>query len=176
MNIFFDFEMTGLHQKTTPVSLGCIAEDGRELYAEFTDYDREQVFPWLEENVLANLGRNNGTFHYPDRIGIVGDRRGIGEALRLWLAQFDRVELWGDCLPYDWVLFCELFEAEDTAERLPRNVFYIPFDICTLFKIKGIDPDISRLEFSELTINFVKHNALDDARVIQACYDRLMRL
>ena len=176
MKIFFDLEMTGLHQKTTPLSIGLVAEDGREFYAEFNDYDSDQVNGWLLENVFAHMiyGGHEKEYHEGDQFGVAGDRKYIASQIRKWLAQYDVVEMWGDVLPYDWVLFCELFEAPiDTAERLPRNVYYIPFDIATLMKIKGVDPDISREQFSGID-NLAKHNAIDDARVIKACYERLM--
>jgi hypothetical protein len=38
--------------------------------------------------------------------------------------------------------------------------------------VQGIDPDISRIEFSELH-DIAHHNALDDARVIKA-YNKLV--
>jgi hypothetical protein len=42
-----------------------------------------------------------------------------------------------------------------------------------LLQVQGIDPDISRIEFSELH-DIAHHNALDDARVIKACYNKLV--
>ena len=51
MRVFFDSEFTGLRQDTTLISIGLVAEDGHMFYAELTDYDRNQVYPWLEENV-----------------------------------------------------------------------------------------------------------------------------
>jgi hypothetical protein len=183
MNIFFDLEFTGLHQGTTLISLGMVSEDGRKFYAEATDYDRSQVSPWIEENVIKNLrysASDPGAHLAADEEGYLfiplkGTRKYIADALRTWLSGFDSVEFWGDVLPYDWVVFCELFEnKEDPAERLPRNVYYIPFDIATLMKVKGIDPDISREAFSGISLN--KHNALDDARIVEACYLRLMSL
>jgi len=77
--------------------------------------------------------------------------------------------MWSDCLAYDWVLFNDLFGH---AFNIPKNVYYIPFDICTLFKLKGIDPDINREEFAGM--QGAKHNALHDAKVIKACYEKLM--
>jgi hypothetical protein len=175
--IFFDLEMTGLHQKTTPISIGLVAEDGREFYAEFNDYDSSQVNGWLRENVLAHMifGGHVTVHIQEEQVGVSGDRPFVVSEIRSWLSDFDQVEMWGDVLPYDWVLFCEFFDAPiDTAERLPRNVYYIPFDIATLMKSKGVDPDISREEFSGIG-NLAKQNALDDARVIKACYEKLMR-
>ena len=49
----------------------------------------------------------------------------------------------------------------------------MPFDLCTLFKAKGIDPDISREEFSNMKENSQKHNALWDAKVIKRCFELL---
>jgi hypothetical protein len=178
--IFFDMEFTGLQQNATPVSLGMITEDGRTFYAEFTDYDRSQVSPWIEKNVIANLLIPFEIGELPilktaDEWQIRGRRAEVSIFLREWLSQFDEVEIWGDCLPYDWVIFCELFEAEDPAERLPSNVFYIPFDICTFMKLRDVDPDISREALAGIS-NFRKHNALDDARIIRACFARLEEL
>ena len=100
------------------------------------------------------------------------DKEQIKFSIETWLRQFGQVEMWGDCLAYDWVLFRELWDGGH--ECLPENVYYIPFDLCTLLKSNGIDPDISRIEFSEMKA--VKHNALDDAKVIKACYEKLERL
>jgi hypothetical protein len=177
-NIFFDTEFTGLHQNTTLVSIGIVTDDKRTFYAEFTDYDKNQVDDWLETNVITNLTLKEQKSGFTDtktkNWKIKGDKSLIIKYLTLWLAQFDQIEVWSDCLSYDWVLFNELFGH---AFNLPKNIFYIPFDICTLFKIKGIDPDISREEFA-FEYNNVKfdkkHNSLWDAQVIKYCYVKLM--
>jgi hypothetical protein len=90
--------------------------------------------------------------------------------LREWLAKFEAVEIWGDVLAYDYVLFCQIF---DGALNIPKNIFYIPFDLATLFKVVGIDPDVNREEFAGTngwTDTLPKHNALHDARVQHQCY------
>ena len=92
--------------------------------------------------------------------------------LSKWLIQFEKVEIWSDCLSYDWVLFNDIWNH---AFNIPDNVYYIPFDICTLFKLKGIDPDINREKFAEMKDRPFKHNALWDANVIMQCYDKLMK-
>jgi hypothetical protein len=158
MRIFLDCEFTGLHQNTTLISIGCATEEGQTFYMELTDYDQTQVDDWMRENVIAHLtGENEGTQ------GRVAGR------LRAWLSGFARVEMWSDCLAYDWVLFCELFGG---AFFIPENVYYIPFDLATLLAVKGIDPDINREEYSGITSGAQKHNAGWDAMVIRACYLR----
>lgn len=172
--IFFDTEFTGLHQSTSLISIGMKAETGETFYAEFNDYDKAQIDNWLEINVMKNL-----IFDYPgegfERINerswsLKGRRAFVLSELAKWLSQFEFIELWSDCLAYDWVLFCELFGG---AFGIPENICYIPFDICTLFKARGIDPDINRETFSGMEGGY-KHNALWDARVIEACYSKLM--
>jgi len=180
--IFFDCEFTGLHKNTTLISIGLISNCGKTFYAEFTDYDKGQVDDWIKRNVISKL--KNPHHIVDDCINIEGDYQVWGKKHRIkfylekWLSQFDQVEMWSDCLSYDWVLFNDIF---GTAFDIPKNIYYIPFDICTLFKIKGIDPDISREEFAkEDKINWFakeeKHNALFDAKIIAMCYDKLTKI
>jgi hypothetical protein len=172
--LFLDTEFTGLHQKTTLISIGLVAENGDSFYAELTDYDPNQIDDWLKENVINNLvltdRPDNSLVVTGHHVSFKGTQANLKTPLGKWLNQQGPVEIWSDCLAYDWVLFNEIFGH---AFKIPKNVLYIPFDICTLFKAAGINPDISRVEFSELT-NIAPHNALDDARVIKACYNKLV--
>lgn len=174
MKIFFDTEFTGLHQNTTLISIGLVAEDGRTFYAEFTDYDKTQVDDWIQENVIKNLLFDNKICKdrkHLDNIDVwvVGNTNVVKNDLENWLSQFDKIEMWSDCLSYDWVLFNQLWGH---AFNIPGNIYYIPFDLCTLFKVKGIDPDINRESFCGVKGN--KHNSLHDAYVIKACYDMIV--
>jgi hypothetical protein len=183
MRIFFDTEFTGLHKDTTLISIGCVAEDEKTFYAEFADYDKTQVDDWIQKNVIENtlfLKKNNKiTLNSTslDKYCHVGATNTITSDLKDWFAQYDNIEMWSDTLAYDWVLFNQLFGH---AFNIPKNIYYIPFDIATLFKIKGINPDINREEFvKELILNkdnIQKHNALWDAEVIKLCYEKLMRM
>lgn len=190
MRLFFDTEFTGLHKDTTLISIGIVSEDGRSFYAEFTDYDKSQVNDWVKENVISKLSILNlgfDTYLPPfskDYCLVRGTTETIKNELEKWLSYFkEGIEIWSDCLAYDWVLFCDIFGG---AQNIPENIYYIPFDICTLFKIKDIDPDISREEFTdneilhsystECDIESVKHNSLYDAKVIKACYDKLISM
>lgn len=192
--LFLDSEYTGLHKNTTLISIGIISLDGRTFEADLTDYDKNQVNDWIKDNVIKHLtipktDKSKGereyywaTRHYRNKsndlykgysVRMSGTKEEVREELERWLAQFDEVEIWSDCLSYDWVLFNDIFGH---AFNIPKNVLYIPFDICTLFRMKGIDPDISREEFIHNSIKGKKHNALYDARVIRACYHKLINL
>jgi hypothetical protein len=185
--LFLDTEFTGLHQNTTLISLALVAETGEEFYAEFTDYDQSQVDLWIETHVVSHrildwrqLALQNklldgkatiyGDKYIVNGATIYGDKYHIESILREWLTRFTSCELWGDVLSYDFVLFCQLFGG---ALNLPKNVFYIPFDLATVFRVVGINPDVSREDFATAggwKDDLPKHNALHDARVQLECY------
>ena len=184
--IFLDTEFTGLHRNTTLISIGLVSECGKTFYAEMIDYDYMQLNPWITENVINNLTNQS----MPDNSYTISegnmnckcDSKWLKIYLKHWLSQFKEVEIWSDCLAYDWVLFCNIFGE---AFKIPENVYYIPFDICTSFKELGIDPDIGREEFVNRNVQVdtfdhwganVKHNALWDAYVIRECYNNLDKI
>ena len=171
--IFFDTKFTGLYQKTTLISIGLISECGKTFYAEFNDYDGSQIDECFQTNVIDNL-QYNGIYQKLDKtkesVSYKNTTENIKGMLTEWLEQFKEVEMWSDCLSYDLVLFNQIFGH---AFSIPKNVYYIPFDICTLFQLKGIDPNVSREQFSEMTEASQKHNALWDAKVIRECYRKL---
>lgn len=173
--IFMDTEFTGLHKNTTLISIGLIDENGKGFYAELHDYDHRQVDEWIKDNVISNLHLPNSSTDYSigvdNPIMVRGGSIHVMEQLQIWLEKYEIVEIWGDCLAYDWVLFCELFGG---AMTIPGNVFYIPFDLSTLFRLKDIDPDVNRNEFGGLEGN--QHNAFSDAKAIKACFEKLMEV
>lgn len=188
MKLFFDLEFTGLHKETTPISIAFTSEQNHEFYAEFTDYSIKQVYndKWLLDNVLKHrkfhsifdqhyrLYHNLDIKPYSGTKGIYGDTKFIKKHLEEYLKQFDKIEIWGDCLGYDWVLFCQIFGG---AMKIPGNVYYIPFDICTLFKVVNVDPDINREKFVEYEPSpEQKHRADWDALVIKACHHKLSNM
>ena len=125
-----------------------------------------------------------------------GNSNEIRQELISWFELFseNKVYMWSDVLAYDCVLFNDLFYSDNaTAEYglgLPKGICYIPFDIATLMKAKGVYYDISREEFAEVedVVDFMetlqahytdvktKHNALWDAIIIKKCYEKLMKL
>lgn len=186
--LFLDTEFTGLHKKTTLISLGIVSECGKSFYAEFTDYDTSQVNDWIRDNVISGLRLTEPSFHFwtnrlhGSNLLCCGDTYFVRTELQLFLAHFEQIEIWSDCLAYDWVLFNDIFGH---AFNIPKNINYIPLDICTLFKERGLDPDTSREDFiininesyswdAKLFGPNPKHNSLYDAFVIRACYNKLM--
>ncbi len=178
MRVFMDTEFTGLRQQTTLISIGFVDEHRNTFYAEFTDYDRGQVDSWIEENVIANLTldgtSNNIITNSDDKVEVVGDSKYMTKLLTSWLnargSAGDQIHIWADCLAYDWVLFCNLY---GNATNIPSSVYYIPFDIATVLREKGRDPDVNRETFCNIKKSTGKHNALHDALITKKMYDEL---
>lgn len=182
MELFFDTEFTGLHKRTSLISIGIVAKNGKRFYAEFSTYKENQCDDWIRENVLkhtiisgndtlaARLGEDSNT------TVVLGSKADIRYELGEWLKQFDEVQFVSDVSHYDFVLLIDIFGG---AFDLPGNVSAACHDINQdIAKHYGISEreafDKSREEIvSELCGEFIagdKHNALYDAEVIKAIY------
>lgn len=183
MKLFFDTEFTGLHKDTTLISIGLVSEDNRIFYAELTDYDEKQCDDWIKENVLEHLYTR-----YPRKVEEslyipnlhVGNKYNIGIALKIWLKQFDYVELVSDVCHYDMVLLIDLFgDAFDLPKNVCATCYDINQDIAKYYKITQAEAfDKSREEilygnYKKICICGDKHNALYDAMVIRELYQIL---
>lgn len=99
MRYFIDTEFmeSGHLFPVTLLSVGIVAEDGREFYAVNKEADRTLANDWVKENVIPCLGTKNELSHV-----------GIGHAIVEFIG-FDKPEFWGYYSDYDWVVFCQLF-------------------------------------------------------------------
>lgn len=196
MKVFMSTEFTGKHKNTTIISIGIVSEDGRTFYAEFNDYDESQVTDQIKEHIIKKLQFEQPKEYAPGmweqehyiksrfdektpltqkfNIEMRGSKEDIKQELTDWLNQFDEcIEIWGDSLTYDWVLFTDIF---GTAFDIPECVYYIPFNISTILNMKGIDPDINREKFAyefghgELVSTGDKYSVLFDAYILRRCY------
>lgn len=165
MNIYYDAEFTGLHRNTTLISIGMVTERGAYFYAEFTDYDKNQVNDWLQENVIDRLvlEETPKVMNVLNKISgsksklVRGKRDLIGHELMIWLEdqaginnpdeENDIIHFYTDYYAYDWVLLNDLICKDGQALNLPGFINYIPIDLSTALAMDGYDPDITREEF-----------------------------
>ncbi len=177
MKIFFDTEFTGLHKDTTIVSIGMITEDGKQFYAEFTDYDSKQCDDWIQANVLEHTLQRNWKKResvYVENYHL-GTKVDIGKTLENWLAQFDQVEFISDVCHYDMVLLIDLFgTAFEFPGQCSPSCYDINQDIAKHYGISQKEAfNKSReeiLEENKIEIEGDKHNSLYDAKVIKELY------
>jgi hypothetical protein len=109
------------------ISIGIVAEDGRELYLQNLDCNFAAASDWVVRNVLINLQHYDmGTGRRSCRTSRDGlnqvhcvehkpcvwiDRRGIATAVMQFCDsdKYGKPDFYGYYADYDWVVFCQLF-------------------------------------------------------------------
>ncbi len=165
MRYFYDAEFHEDGRTIDLISLGMVAEDGRELYACNLDAElhrcHEKDF-WLKDNVLSKLPP------YSDGVWM---RKA---AIRTLVLDFvlaplpfdpgaptkdrktidgEKIEFWAYYADYDWVVLCQLFgRMIDLPSQFPM--------FC--MDLKQLSVDVGSPKHPQQTKG--EHNALDDAR------------
>jgi hypothetical protein len=175
MKYFLDFEFIEDGKTIDPISVGIVAEDGREYYAVFREFDRVAFFksPWLVKNVAPSLPLTKLDDRLPmsyanyDELYTNKNWKHRDE-IRLDILEFvnpseyGKPEFWGYYADYDWVTLCQLYgKMIDLPYGWPMY--------CN---------DLKQLAVSLGNPKFPKpegeHNALNDARWNMSVYQQLM--
>ncbi len=144
MRFWLDTEFDDGGREVELISLGVVAEDGREFYAISTDFDPATVKPWVRENVLPHLEPRDSAVWKPlsaiaaEFLNFVG-----GEP----------AEFWSLIATYDWYLLTRLLFGG--LDDLPSNW---PFECWDLHQWAWHLGDPPRPSDEGL-----KHHALADA-------------
>lgn len=158
MRYFLDTEFyeRGHQHPIQLISLGIVAEDGRELYVENADVDLSSLSDWLKKNVVPHLRRNGAT---------VLPHSEIGPAVLKFLGMDVRPHFWAYFADYDWVVFCQLFGS---MVGLPET---FPM-FC-----RDLKQEMWRLGVSKPVIEGTgpAHDALSDARWNKALFDWMVQ-
>jgi hypothetical protein len=175
--VFLDAEFTGEHQHTTPVSFGLVGEGDEALSVTFADFDRDQVTPWLEENVLGFL----------DPKEMVPQAEGLRriEAFLESYAGGERIGLVSAGKLTDIILLFQLWHHRHPDRKYFHGLYCLPpylnhadhFDLNTMFFLAGMEAGMDRAAFAgvdALDFPVRRHDALSDARVVKACFRKLM--
>ena len=179
MKYFLDTEFFEDGKTIDLISIGLVAEDGREFYAVSQEAELHRVSDWVRANVLPSLP-SYGNAAWMKRSKIAdGLRLFTGEAVEFWSGpttgvsgvtipaiQLDKhPEFWAYYADYDWVALCQLF---GTMLGLPKHFPKFCRDLKQLSVDVGSpkhpkDPD-------------GEHNALIDARWNRNLYKHLMAI
>lgn len=160
MKYFLDTEFIEDGITIDLISIGIVAEDGREFYAVNKDCEFYLANEWVEKNVIPKVYgdiKNN-----PDIFMLSND-------IRQKVLQFigaDIPEFWGWYAGYDWVVFCQLFGK---MIDLPKGWPMFCRDIKQLCDNKG-SPSLP------IHDKATRHNALGDAKWNKQAYDFLMSI
>ena len=160
MDIHFDTEFTDFVIEPALISIGLVAEDGQEFYAELNDTYDEGMCSWFViETVLPNLWGKE----YEMSIQVLAPK------LKAWLESFgEPVTLWADAPSFDWAWVYEIFEQSECGwpenlVRQCRNTQHFKFD-SERYRYNEAYEDYWRLNIDN---GAVQHHALWDARCIQ---------
>jgi hypothetical protein len=162
MLIFLDTEFTDFPESDCDlISIGLVDENGREFYAELTDYRQEVCSGFVRDTVLPLLGKHNNR--------ITGPRYMIAKELAEWLEPYRETEC-TICFDYntDWWLMRNMIML------LPDDM--LP-DFLTTRNIWG-DLDKQALDWFWLerdTIGWKQHMALYDAHGNRFAYKPLVK-
>lgn len=155
MRYFFDTEFIEDGKTIDLISIGIVAEDGREYYAISTEFDASKADDWVRQNVIAQLEpkiQNYATFWKP-RSQIKDDILHFTGSTMQITPHPSKPEFWAYYADYDWVVFCQLF---GTMMDLPKGFPMYCRDI------KQWCDDLGNPELPSQCKGI--HNALSDAR------------
>lgn len=153
MRYYLDTEFLNDGNTIDVISLGVVAEDGREFYAENADLSRDRLArdPWLAAHVLPYLDRASAAWA-PARIA--DQLRQFAGALPEW---------WGYFAAHDWVLLCQLYGGLMCLPNgWPRYC-------------RDLRQELDRLGLPIGHPVERRHHALDDARWIRDTWARYVR-
>ena len=153
MKYWMDTEFIERPHSLDLISIGLVAEDGREFYAESSEVDWTKASRWVLEHVrpqLAGIGYPREEISYAIRNFTDGDRHPV---------------FWGYFPAYDWVLFSGLFGG---MNELPFSFPHLCLDI-KQWAIELGDPDLPRQTDT-------RHHALADARWTKEAWTYLASL
>ena len=146
MRYFYDTEFIEDGRTIELVSIGIVAEDGREYYAVSTDFDASRANAWVRDNVLDKLPNPGApVWRSLDTIR--------AEVLSFLTSSRDDVELWAWVGAYDHVVLAQLWG--DMA-GLPRSIPRYTRELKQYWEMAG-EPRLSRQDDG-------RHDALEDAR------------
>lgn len=154
MRYFFDTEFYEDGKTIDLISIGIVAEDGRDFYAVSQDAQLHLVSSWVRENVLPRLPS------YGDKAWM--PRETIAEELKAFVIAEPKPELWAYYADYDWVVLCQLF---GTMMRIPKGWPMFCRDL------KQLSVDVGSPKHPPPKD---EHNALADARWNRDLYAFLM--
>jgi hypothetical protein len=155
MLVFLDTEFTDFIQIDL-ISIGLVAEDGREFYAERNDYRREDCSSFVIVEVLPLLNRVPGAKCSSAHLSF---------RLREWFASLEEPVTLVFDYPSDWELLAEALRGDLLAE-LPANLsetLLIGHDVVS-------DGNFKEAYEGSFGRDWPRHHALADARALRNGY------
>ncbi|BBY53296.1 polyadenylate-specific 3'-exoribonuclease AS [Mycobacterium koreense] len=128
MRYFYDTEFIDDGHTIELISIGVIAEDGREYYAVSTEFDPQRAGRWVRTHVLPKLPSPAAT--------VWRSRRQIRTDLEAFFGVDgdEPIELWAWIGAYDHVVLCQLWGA---MPALPASMPRFTHELRQLWEDRG---------------------------------------
>jgi hypothetical protein len=167
LKYFIDTEFIEDGKTIDLISIGIVAEDGREFYAENLDVDLSKASDWVKQNVISHLWSrqiDKSRFNAWSRDGGVGGLLTYSLIAQEVLefcnpSKYDKPEFWAYYADYDHVALCQLF---GTMMDLPKGFPMYTRDIKQTLDELG-NPTLTKQSDNQ-------HNALADAKWLKDSY------
>jgi hypothetical protein len=171
MRYFVDTEFNEETSEVGLISLGIVAEDGREFYGVNRDYigdtpEVESCNDWVKTNVLPQLFASLPK----DQQVIVRSREQIRDGIVELVANDPFPEFWGYFADYDWYLVCRLFGRFDQQPKSWNRGGSICYDLKQFMMHQGVLKSHLPAKFEP------EHNALIDAHWTKAAFEKLLTI
>lgn len=182
MRYWLDTEFIDTGEAINLISIGIVAEDGREIYLQHSDFIVSWASAWVKERVFPHLSVCPNDAENPERLN--SRHIGVGECqlekcpwrtreemegeVRAFLDidKYGKPELHGWCAGYDFVVFCQIFGSMmDLPDGWPH---YIK-DFQQILDERGITDDQLPEQGEGL------HNALADAQHLKKLWGYIVR-
>jgi hypothetical protein len=174
MRCYYDTEFLEDGSTIALISIGLVADDGREYYAVNRDMPIRRIRknPWLMENVVPSLPKAHGPwifdmpkrwlFNYAD--ACVKPRAQIAAEVGAFILAAPDPQLWADWGAYDHVVLCQLWGR---MIDLPEGIPMWTHDLRQELERSGREKQVPSMPGTR------SHNALDDAREVKYRYEWL---
>jgi hypothetical protein len=182
MKYFFDTEFIEDGKTIDLISIGIVAEDGREYYAINYDCEFSAANRWVQDNVLIHLPKKPDIIEWTDNTNYYQQQ---GWQSKNWISNqiisfvwniptqinpvkqegLSKPEFWAYYADYDWVVFCQLFGS---MMDLPKGFPMYCRDIKQECDLLG-NPRLPEQKSTD-------HHALNDARWVKDSYLYLSEL
>lgn len=163
MKYWYDTEFYEDGERIHLISIGIVAEDGRELYMENANFDWDIVPAghWLWDNVYPHLQGITASYTRKEMANQVI------QFITYYGSEFNN-ELWGYYSAYDHVVLAQLFGR---MVDMPEGVPWFTQDIRQIKQM--LKEEGWEYEFPKQTST--EHHALEDAKWTKYAYTDIMR-
>ena len=161
---FIDTEFIEYPKTIDLISIGLIAEDGREYYAVNEECDCSKASEWVIKNVLEKMPEYNKKTNK-----LKGKPLSKIKEELLDFCEEDDCKFYGYYSDYDWVVFCWIFGS---MMELPGNFPMYCTDLKQMMDEKGYNKDWKQKNCPDPE---GEHNALIDAKWNFVLYKELIK-